>query len=79
MTSYYKILRQVKQADLNTYLGIAEVLTMIPSDGYVTFEYFKDAGKAESGIRYARFNGILQRISPYERVLELDSVRFWCT
>ena len=37
MTSYYKILRQVKQADLNTYPGIAEVLRMIPSavDGIV--------------------------------------------
>ena len=81
MTTYYKILRPVEPADLDTSPGIAEVLGMIPHEGYVTFEHFKSAGKskAENGIRYARSHKILQRVSPYGRVLELDSVKFWCT
>ena len=81
MITYYKILRQVEPEDLDTSPGIAEVLGMIPSDGYVTFEHFKGAGKtkAKSGIQYARSHGIPQRISPYDSVLNLDSVKFWLT
>ena len=81
MTSYYKILRPVERSDLNTSPGIAEVLGMIPSEGYVTFEHFKSAGesKTEVGLRYARSHGIMKRISPYEHILGLDSVKFWCT
>ena len=81
MTSYYKILRPVERSDLNTSPGIAEVLGMIPSEGYVTFEHFKSAGesKTEVGLRYARSHGIMKRISPYEHTLRLGSVKFWCT
>ena len=47
----------------------------------MTFEHFKSAGntRAKSGIRYARQHGILQKISPYDSVLSLDSVKFWLT
>ena len=81
MTTYYKVLRPVEQSDLNAPPSIAQVLRMIPPEGCVTFKHFKDAGKGRAviGIRHACSNGILERISPYERVLGLDSVKFWCT
>ena len=81
MTTYYKILRQVEPEDLNTSLGIVRVLKMIPPDGYVTSEHFKNAGegRAYRGIRYAYSRGIIKRISPYEHALSLSTVKFWCT
>ena len=81
MTTYYKIIRPVEQKDLNTSPGIVEILKMIPSKGYVTFEHFKSAGynRTKTGVRYARKHGILQKISPYDSVLGLDSVNFWLT
>ena len=81
MTTYYKILRQVEPEDLDTSPGIAEVLGMIPSEGYVTFEHFKGAGKtkAKRGAQHTRSHGILQIILPYDSVLSLDSVKFWLT
>ena len=81
MTTYYKIMRPVEPKDLDASPGIAEILKMIPSGGCVTFEHFKSAGntRAKSGIRYARQHGILQKISPYDSVLSLDSVKFWLT
>ena len=81
MTTYYKIMRPVEPEDLDSSPGIAEILKMIPSEGYVTFEHFKSAGKtkAKNGAQYARLHGILQKISPYDSVLSLDSVKFWLT
>ena len=81
MTTYYKILRPVESKDLDTSPGIAEVLRMIPSEGYVTLEHFNGTSKAKAkrGTKYARTHGILQIISPYDSVLNLDSVKFWRT
>ena len=81
MTTYYKILRSVEPEDLDTSPGIAEVLRMIPSEGYVTLEHFNGTSKAKAkrGTKYARTHGILQIISPYDSVLNLDSVKFWLT
>ena len=81
MTMYYKILRPVEQSDLNSSPKIVQILKMIPSDGYVTFEHFKDAGRhtAVRGIRHACSNGILKKVPPYEHVLGLDSVKTWRT
>ena len=81
MTTYYKVLRQVEPEDLNTGPGIVRVLKMIPPDGYVTSEHFKNAGegRAYRGIRYAYSRGIIKRVSPYEHALSLSTVKFWCT
>ena len=81
MTTYYRILRPVTRADLDAPPSIAQILRMIPPDGCITFGHFTSADKnlVGSGIRHARSNGILERISPYERILGLDSVKFWCT
>ena len=43
--SCYKILRPVEQADFNAPPKIVQILKMIPSDGRVAFEHFKDTGK----------------------------------
>ncbi len=55
MTTYYKIIRSVTPEDLNTSPGIIEILKMIPSSGYVTFEHFKSASNIEpscSGVAF---------------------------
>ena len=41
MTSYYEVLRAVGRDDLDAHPGFAEVLELIPPDGYVTFERFR--------------------------------------
>ena len=81
MTTHYKVLRPVEPADLVAPSRIVEILRMIPPDGYVTFEHFKTTGKdrAARGIVHACSIGILDRVSPCERVLNLDSVKFWRT
>ena len=81
MTTYYKVLRPVGPADLDAPPKIVQVLKMIPPDGCVTFEQLKntDRNRASNGIKHACSIGILERISPYDFVLRLDSVRFWCT
>ena len=81
MTTYYSVLRPVTKADLDAAPGIVEVLKMIPSDGTVTFEQFRHLknGRAGRGLAHACTIGVLKRVSPHERILGLDSVRFWCT
>ena len=81
MTTYYKVLRPVGPADLNTSPMLVEVLRMIPSEGYVKRDHFENmgAGRASKGLAHACSKGILRRVSPHERVMEMESVRFWCT
>ena len=81
MTSHYKVLRSVTPADLEAHHRFAKVLGMIPPEGYVKFSHFRDIGRncVSNGIAYACSCGILKRISPHERILHLDSVKFWCT
>ena len=81
MTTHYKVMRPVTPADLDSPSTIAQILRMIPHEGYVTFEQFKKTGRsrADRGVKHACSIGVLKRISPHERVLGLDSVKFWCT
>ena len=81
MTTHYRVSRPVTPADLDARPGIAGVLKMIPPRGYVTFEQFKHVGKdrAGRGVAHARAIGVLERVPPHERILNLDSVKFWCT
>ena len=81
MTSHYKVLRQVTPSDLDTHPRFVKVLKAIPPDGYVTFERFRhiEKDRASHGISHACSVGILERISPHERVLKLDTVQFWLT
>ena len=80
MTTHYEVLRPVVQADLDTKPMFAEVLGIIPSRGHVTFEAFRHVKhwRAVRGVKHACSLGIIKRISPHERVLKLDSVKFWC-
>ena len=81
MTSYYEVLRPVEQADLDAHPGFADVFAAIPRQGIATFEMCRDIEKdhASRGMSLARTRGILKRVSPYHRILELDSVKFWQT
>ena len=81
MTSHYEVLRPVAQADLDTRPLFADVLKMIPTSGYTTFEQVRHLGKniASRGITHACSIGVLRRVSPHDRVLRLDSVKFWRT
>ena len=81
MTTYYEVLRPVEQADLDTQPAIAEVLRMIPPEGHVTFDHLKHVGtkRAGRGLSYACSVGILKRVTPYELVLKIDSIKFWLT
>ena len=81
MTTHYKVLRPVTPADLKTGNRFAKVLEMIPPDGYMTFGHFKniEATLASKGVAHACSCGILKRVSPYERVLSMNSVKFWST
>ena len=81
MTTHYKVLRPVTPADLKTGNRFAKVLEMIPPDGYVTFGHFKniETTLASKGVAHACSCGILKRVSPYERVLNMSSVKFWST
>ena len=81
MTTYYKILRTVTPVDLIKHPSFVELLKTIPSDGHVARDHFKNIEKFRitDGLRYACSVGILKRISPYERVSNLESVKFWCT
>ena len=81
MTTHYEVLRPVEPADLDTHARFVKVLKAIPPDGYVTFEQFRrfEKNHAVGGIGHACLRGILRRASPYERILKLNSVQFWCT
>ena len=81
MTTYYEILRPVTPADLDANPRFVEVLKMIPSGRYVTRNHFNnlETNRAHRGLACACSCGILKRISPYDRVLKLKSVKFWCT
>ena len=71
----------MEQADLDAHPGFADVFAVIPRQGIVTFEMCRDIEKdhASRGMSLARTRGILKRVSPYHRILELDSVKFWQT
>ena len=81
MTSYYEVLRPVTPADLDAPSSIAEVMKLIPQSGTVTFEAFRHLGKdrATRGLGHARKVGVLGRISPNDRIMNLESVKFWLT
>ena len=81
MTTHYRVLRPVEQADLDASPGSAGVLKLIPNHGYVTFDIFGHIEKrrASRGVMHACSVGIFERASPYDRISSLDSVRFWCT
>ena len=78
MTTHYKVLRPVDLADLDTSHKTVQILKIIPPDGYAAYEHFKKTGRyaAIKGIRHACSNWILKRISSYERMSRLDSVKF---
>ena len=81
MTTYYEILRPVTPADLDANPRFAEVLKMIPSGRYVTRNHFNnlETNRVYRGLTHACSCGILKRVSPYDRVLKMESVKFWCT
>ncbi len=81
MTVHYKVLRRVEQADLDSNPKFADILKMIPPDGYATFDHFMQPGKSspEAGLARDSSLGIIRRASPYEHVTDLDTVRFWIT
>ena len=47
----------------------------------MTRDHFRDleTGHVSKSLAYASSSGILEKVPPYERVLKLESVRFWCT
>ena len=53
----------------------------MPPGGHVTFERFRCFGKSHAGrgLAHACAVGVPKRVSPHGRVLELESVKFWCT
>ena len=81
MTTHYEVLRPITPADLHTCSTYVEILKSLPLHGYVTFEMFRHIDKTGSTkcMAYACSRGILKRISPHERILKLDSVKFWVT
>ena len=81
MTTYYKVLRPITSADLGAPARIVKVLKLIPQDGYVTFERFRHLGssRAAKGLAHACSIGILKRVPPHERIMKLNSVKFWLT
>ena len=81
MSTYYKILRPVTAKDLGTHPKFADVLTLIPSDGYVTSETFRHLEKRHvtNSITCACSIGVLVGVSLTKRLMELDSIRFWIT
>ena len=81
MITKYKILRPVTPADLNVSPRFVEILNMIPPEGYVTRDHFKgiEKNRVNRCLTYAFSSGILKKILPYERIVNLESVKFWCT
>ena len=81
MTTHYEVLRPITPADLHTCSTYVEILKSLPLHGYATFEMFRHIDKTGSTrcMAYACSRGILKRISPHERILKLDSVKFWVT
>ena len=81
MTTYYKVLRTVKPSDLVKRPSFVGLLKIIPPDGYVTRDHFKniEESRITNGLGYACSIGVLERISSFSIVLNMESVRFWCT
>ena len=81
MTTYYKVLRAVKPADLVKRPSFVGLLNIIPSDGYVTRDHFRDIEeyRITNGLGYACSIGILKMVSPFETIADMESVKFWCT
>ena len=81
MTTYYKVLRTVKSSDLVKRPSFAGLLNIIPPDGYVTRDHFRDIEEYHitNGLGHACSIGVLKRVSPFEIILHMESVRFWCT
>ena len=74
-------MRPAEQSDLDAHPRYAGILAPVPPQGHVTSELFRHAEKdrASRGIACACSLGILKRVSPHARILQLDSMRFWCT
>ena len=81
MTTYYKVLCRAGPTELETTSKLVKILRMIPPDGHVVFEHFRDACNhtAVRGVKHACSIGILVRIQPHDRLLGLDSIKFWRT
>ena len=81
MTTYYEVLRPATPADFNGPPRFVKILKALPKQGYVTCEMLKHIDKTSTNryMSYACSKGILKRVSPYERVLKLNSVKFWVT
>ena len=81
MTANYEILRPVTPADLDVNPRFVKILKMIPREGHVTRDQFKslETNAVNKCMLYAVSSGILKRVLIYERVLKLESVKFWCT
>ena len=81
MTANYEILRPVTPADLDVNPRFVKILKMIPREGHVTRDQFKslETNAVNRCMIYAVSSGILKRVLIYERVLKLESVKFWCT
>ena len=67
--------------DLDTRSRFVAVLELIPPDGRVTFGTFQHLGssRATKGLAHACSIGVLRRVSPHDRILGLDPVKFWLT
>ena len=81
MSANYEILRPVTPADLDVNPRFVKILKMIPREGHVTRDQFKslETNAVNKCMIYAVSSGILKRVLIYERVLKLESVKFWCT
>ena len=81
MSANYEILRPVTPADLDVNPRFVKILKMIPREGHVTRDQFKslETNAVNKCMLYAVSSGILKRVLIYERVLKLESVKFWCT
>ena len=75
------MLRPVTAKDLEAHPKFADVLELIPSDGHVTFEVFRRVGAdhATYGVARACSIGVLKRMPPHWRIMDLESVKFWAT
>ena len=81
MTATYEILRPVAPADLDVNPRFVKILKMIPHEGHVTRDHFKsfETNDVNRCMTYAFSSRILRRVFLYERILKLESVKFWCT
>ena len=81
VSANYEILRPVTPADLDVNPRFVKILKMMPREGHVARDRFKslETNDVNRCITYAFSSGILRRVFMYERILKLESVKFWCT